>query len=324
MSKRFTCSIVLGFSLFFGISTPNLKADEEIITEQIDEQKSDESETNQELEQTEEEIITRHFFLEDELEEDEANFEESQNNHSDEDEEIIQEKLTSTQATLQRTLFKSIIETISTHFSHKYYPKTDTKEYKVEKFRYDELGKILSNLLVDETIPNPKSSWSQKLTEFLVPTITAFLIIDCAQESFSDNEKFQSSEHKIKYIISESPKLGSKLFQKLIKKFFMVRFLQKPGTRSFAIADALAIASAFYEFNTSGKTFHKIFLDPSCIKFRHGIEQVVLDRARIIIESAHLPRHRKKALGKIAQLFLKPQLQEIIFEADKYRKSMAS
>ncbi len=311
MSKRFTCSIVLGFSLLFGISTPNLKADEEITTENINEQKTNDYE--------EQKVGTRYFNLEDDLE-DEVDVEEFQENSDDEC--VIKEELTSTQATLQRTFFKSIIETISTHLGHKQNAlsqkatpnETISSRYKIVDFHYNELGKILSNLLIDETIPNPKSNTTQKLIELMAPTIIAFLIIDCAQESFIQNNKFQKSDNKIEQILSLSPKLSTNLLCKLVRKLLMVRFLQKPGTRKYQILNALAMLSAFFEINTQGKSFQEKYCSFDCIDGYHGVEQLFLDQCvRVPIElidlGKHLnPRHRKKAFAKVIQILLKPNI----------------
>ncbi|MBD3231783.1 hypothetical protein GF322_03925 [Candidatus Dependentiae bacterium] len=231
---------------------------------------------------------------------------------------------TSFKTTFERVVLKTIVETFWTALNKE---KPKIKEYKVEDFEYFELGKVLSNFFIDEIVPNARIEIYQKLIELLVPVTISFLILEGAIKTFIKNKDFTKSKDKLKKSIFLCIDLGGKLFCKLMRKLFMVRFLQKPGTPEYQLADILAIGSAFHKENKEGKSYLERYFSYKCIDPWHGIEQVILDQIRVHAEIIDLgknfnPKHRKKALGKILQIFLKPRIQEFLKEAYDYRKNI--
>jgi hypothetical protein len=224
------------------------------------------------------------------------------------------EEETSALTTTQRTILKSIVEVFWTYFSYqdkKANQKSDStqEDYIINPLDRNELGKILSNLAIDECIPNPKSNITQKLVELLVPPIVAFLVVDTVMDSIIEKEKLS---------VSESCNLGTKLALKLLNKLLMVRFLQTPGTTKYQVSNVFALASAFYKYNKNADSTLKKYID-----VRSGAEKLALDQLRMLLQSIDLgktlsPKHRKKAIGKSSQVLTKPIVQTLISACNEY------
>jgi hypothetical protein len=203
--------------------------------------------------------------------------------------------------TTQRTILKIIIDTFFTYLKEA--EKKNAKEkgekdkYPITPLDYYELGKIGSDFVIDELIPNPNAKTSPKVIELLLPPLVAILATSLALDEKNHMETI------------------AKLIQKLAYKLIMVRFFQNPGENTHTLCNALAIFVSFLNYSPK---------DPwRFLKLYTGLELITLDQLRLLINSINLgkslnQKQRKKAIGKAAQVFAKPVVQAMIFGAKNY------
>ncbi|MCK4651049.1 hypothetical protein KAT08_02615 [Candidatus Babeliales bacterium] len=204
------------------------------------------------------------------------------------------EKQTSYLTTTERTILKSLVETLWTLLKEK---NKNNNEYQMPLIDYYELGKIYSDLIIDELFTKQKNNFKQKIIELLVPPTVAFII-----------KNSKNKDQKQNYI-----KLTSDLFVKLLCKLTMVRWFQTPETTSFRIANDIAILGTFYKLDKNKKGIYKY------LNIYNAAEKIPLDFLRTYLQSKKVDlgsflntKHRKKAIAKTVQVLCLPVIQHII------------
>ncbi len=212
------------------------------------------------------------------------------------------EQKTSNIAITHRIIFNSFFETLWNY--HKEFSHNSKKtlfisngiEYQLE---LTDFCKIFSNLMVDEALPKHNPNLNQKLAEFFIPSIIAFIIVKTIKEK--DFYKTHSSNE----IFIKSYKLTKELFMKLLIKFIMVRCFLQPGTTKYKVANIFATLASFCKYNENATGFSKF------ICWKYGTIKLSQDLLKKLIDKANLgktlnKKHQKKAMRKILQSLIEP------------------